>query len=113
MSQPKSFPMAEEIPPGFWEIGVADLSELGPEVRVIDVRELPELAQLPALEGAEHAPMSSLQPVIDEWSTDAAYVIVCAGGVRSANVALYMQQKGFADVVSLRGGMMDYAMRRR
>lgn len=113
MSQPQSFPTAQATPSGFWEIGVDDLAELADSVRVIDIREANELAMMPALENAEHCAMSLMQPVIDTWAPDEAIVLVCAGGVRSANVAMYMQRKGFNNVVSLRGGMMDVTMRGR
>ena len=111
MTQPKSFATAEQIPPGFWEITIDDVAGLDDGVRLIDVREPNELAAVPMLPGAESAPMSSIQHEIPKWDTSDAVVLICAGGVRSARVALYMQQQGFDNVVSLRGGMMAHQMR--
>lgn len=108
MNPPRSFPHAVLIPPGFWEVAIEDLPPRE-EVRVIDIREAPELAMIPLIEGAEHHPMSTIGEVLHQWDRDEAIVVLCAAGVRSARVVLYMISVGFTNAVSLGGGIYELA----
>lgn len=103
------FPNAIACPGGFFEITVEDLKEVGPEVRQIDVREAGELVgNMGLLPNAEHVPMGQIPAASEAWDKDEALAIICRSGGRSARVALWLQQEGFTNVVSLRGGMIDW-----
>src|SRR5215813_2591794 len=82
---------------------LADLGQAG--TIVLDVREPDEYDQ-GALPGAIHIPRGHLESQIESRvpDHDAAVVIYCAGGVRSAFAARTLQDLGYRDVVSMAGG---------
>ena len=57
--------------------------------------------------GAIHMPLGSVPERTDELDSSKSYIVVCKGGVRSANACEYLKEKGF-DVTNLEGGMMAY-----
>lgn len=72
-----------------WEVQTASISEDGFTLACIPMREIPErLAGLRAAHGADH-PIACL----------------CHHGMRSLQVANYLAQSGFSDVVNLQGGI--------
>lgn len=83
------------------EVTAAELSALlAAGVRVLDIRELPELAE-GTVRGAEHAPMGQLLAAPDP-ALDGA-VLYCAAGTRSASAQRALAEQGIR-VRSLRGG---------
>ena len=46
-----------------------------------------------------------LDEILNEWSPDTSIVCYCHHGIRSLNAAAFLQQKGFTDVSSMRGGI--------
>src|SRR5256885_17192149 len=72
---------------------------------VLDVREPDEYEQ-GALPGAIHIPRGNLESNVENRISDRAgpVVVYCAGGTRSAFAAKTMQDLGYRDVVSVKGG---------
>lgn len=79
------------------------------KLRVIDVRQMPEIAQ-GTVPKAEALPLHTLPERVHELSRDEKLVVVCRSGVRSAQACLFLQQNGFTNVYNLRGGMMNWTM---
>ncbi len=83
-----------------------DLAALGPDVRLIDVRE-------PAEWGAGHVPFAELIPLgtvpehLDRFDGSPTYVI-CRSGGRSGQACAYAADRGH-DVVNVVGGMIAWA----
>ncbi len=71
---------------------------------VLDVREPEELA-LARFPGAVEIPMSQIVSRVDELGRDAEIVVLCHHGVRSAQVAAFLADQGFARVANLVGGI--------
>ncbi len=100
----------EDLGPSPFEVQV-DPSALiqrmgqGEEMLFIDVRQADELAQTGMIEGAVHIPTQDLPHRLDELDKDAETVLYCAAGVRSLDAALFLREKGFANVWSLGGGL--------
>jgi rhodanese-related sulfurtransferase len=89
------------------EVDVADVQTMaadGKPLVVLDVRE-PNETNLGRARGAVVIPRGLLEGSIEAAiPRDARVVIVCASGNRSALAADTMQQMGYSDVASLRGG---------
>ncbi|MDQ4075877.1 MAG: molybdopterin-synthase adenylyltransferase MoeB [Chloroflexota bacterium] len=90
------------------EISVHELREQmqnGKSLRVLDIRERDEFDQ-GYVPGAKFIPRGHLEMQVEEWEPDrdAPIAIYCAGGVRSAFAAKTLQEMGYDDVVSVRGG---------
>lgn len=97
--------------PPFQEAAPREISERlarGDDLVLIDVREPYEL-QLAAIDGAQSYPMSRAWEWIDALPRDRALVIVCHHGVRSAQVAYALTQRGYAHVINLAGGINRWA----
>jgi len=71
---------------------------------LIDVRE-PSEYDYCRIEGAQLKPMGDLMTWINELDKEAAIVCQCHTGVRSLQVARYLQRLGFKKVFNLRGGI--------
>lgn len=71
---------------------------------VLDVREAWELgtARLPDV---LHIPMREIPARFEEIDRDRSVVCLCHHGARSMQVALFLQQRDFADVCNLSGGI--------
>ena len=89
------------------EISVRELADRlrGPNPpRLIDVREPNEWAYC-RIAGAELKPMSAIMSWMPELDRTTELVIQCHSGVRSWQVAQYLQAHGFQRVINLRGGI--------
>ncbi len=93
------------------EIDVTELAQWvqdpGHALRVIDVREMHEIAtgKMPA---AVPLPLGTLPAKVHELPKHEKLVLVCRSGARSAHACQFLQQHGFSDVYNLRGGMMAW-----
>lgn len=95
------------------QIDVSELQDLvatlggSPPAMLLDVREQWELAfgqiQVP---GAAHLaiPMNALAQRIDELDRAQPVICICHHGMRSAQVAAFLERQGFEAVYNLRGG---------
>ncbi|NLD55670.1 MAG: sulfurtransferase [Burkholderiaceae bacterium] len=71
---------------------------------VLDVREPWELA-VASLPDAVAIPMRSIPAALDRLDPQRTTVCMCHHGARSLQVALFLEQHGFRDVVNLTGGI--------
>lgn len=94
---------------GYREVEVTDVAtERGP-IRLVDVREPSERnGLLGHIAGAELVPLGTVDGASARWPRDAALVLVCRSGGRSARAAALLARKGFTRVMSLRGGMLAW-----
>src|SRR4051812_33866768 len=90
------------------EIGPQDLLRRlsgGSPPRLLDVREDFEV-ESGVIPGARHIPMGELSARLPELGDPSApLVVVCEHGVRSLHVVRALRSLGYADPVSLAGGM--------
>ncbi|MCG3400809.1 rhodanese-like domain-containing protein [Staphylococcus massiliensis] len=75
-------------------------------VNIVDVREDEEV-QMGMIPDAKHIKMGEIPDNLKEFNEKDTYYIVCAGGVRSAKVVDYLNDKGI-DAVNVEGGMKAY-----
>lgn len=75
---------------------------------LLDVREDHEVA-ICTLPGAIHIPLNQLPLRASELPTDQPIVVYCHHGGRSAQAALYLMNKGHADIHNLAGGIHGWA----
>ena len=82
-----------------------EVREIPPHAPLIDVRTSPERAQS-AIPNSTHFELDRIlageNPNIE---ADAAAIIYCASGIRSAQAVDVLRKRGFTNVVSLRGGI--------
>ncbi|MEL6891190.1 MAG: rhodanese-like domain-containing protein [Actinomycetota bacterium] len=88
------------------EISVDDLAALGPDVRLIDVREEHEWVEA----RAPHAvlvPLGTVPDQLDQFDGSPTYVI-CRSGARSLRACEFAAAQGH-DVVNVAGGTLAWA----
>lgn len=79
------------------------------ELTVLDVRE-PWEFDTAHIAGSKLIPMNEIPARVNqELDPEDHIVVMCHHGVRSANVAAWMQQQGFERVQSLRGGIDQWS----
>ena len=83
-----------------------DLLDANEDLNIIDVREDFEVEH-GMIPGAINIPLGSIPERVEELDSSKEYIMVCKGGVRSANAAEYLESQGFK-VINLEGGMMAY-----
>jgi rhodanese-related sulfurtransferase len=79
-------------------------------VVLLDVREDWEM-KLCRLDNSTHIPIEEIELRVDELSREDDIVVYCHHGVRSAAVADYLRQLGYARAVNLAGGVDEWARR--
>lgn len=84
------------------------LNEQDAALRVIDVRQMPEIAA-GTVPGAEAVPLHTLPLKMNDLRRNEKLVLVCRSGARSAQACMFLAQQGFDNVYNLRGGMMAWA----
>lgn len=75
---------------------------------LLDVRE-PSEYQICRIEGSELVPMRQIPGHIDNLDSDRETVVICHHGVRSYQVALYLERYGFKNLINLSGGVAAWA----
>ena len=91
------------------EISANQLKEklrLHEEIQIIDVREPDEYAVKNI--GATLIPLATLADNLNKINPNIPIVVHCQGGSRSKKAAQLLMEKGFQNVVSLKGGMREY-----
>jgi len=84
------------------------IEDHGDSIRVIDVRQHPEIAA-GTVPGAAAVPLHTLPIRLNDLSRQQKLVMVCRSGARSAQACMFLAQQGFDEVYNLRGGMMAWA----
>lgn len=85
---------------------IIQLLDANEDLNIIDVREDFEVEH-GMIPGAINIPLGQIPERVAELDSSKSYIVVCKGGVRSANACEYLQEQGF-DVTNLDGGMMSY-----
>lgn len=75
---------------------------------LLDVRE-PWEYQLCHIAGSQPIPMASVPTRLSELDAAAEMVVICHHGGRSAQVAMFLERQGFANVINLEGGVAGWA----
>lgn len=75
---------------------------------LLDVREDVEFG-ICHLPGSQHIPMHEITQRTNEIDDEAPTVVICHHGMRSMQVALYLEQLGFAKLYNLQGGIDAWA----
>jgi len=75
---------------------------------LLDVRE-PWEFEICRLDGATLLPMRSIPSALEQLDPQRETVVVCHHGIRSRQVALYLEHQGFASVINLQGGVAAWA----
>ncbi|MBN6035444.1 rhodanese-like domain-containing protein [Amycolatopsis sp. 195334CR] len=88
------------------EVPTVDVPELPAEFALLDVRENYEWAAGHA-PGAVHIPMSELPGRVAELPAADQLFVICRSGVRSANVAAWLNGQG-REAVNVAGGMQSW-----
>ena len=77
------------------EINVNEIERIV-EPTIIDVREDYELEETGTLKGAIHIPMDEIPDRLKEIPKDREIYVLCRSGVRSYNVAKYLEERGYS-----------------
>lgn len=83
----------------------ADLSSVGPDALVIDVREPGEFAG-ERLAGSVNIPLSRLEAEAARLPKDKPVVVLCRSGRRSEEASRRLEDLGFKDVHVVKGGLL-------
>jgi rhodanese-related sulfurtransferase len=75
---------------------------------LLDVREQWEFNHC-RIEGSQLMPMQTVPLRLDELDPGKRIVCICHHGARSMQVGLFLESKGFANVVNLNGGVAAWA----
>jgi len=75
---------------------------------LLDVRE-PSEYDVCRIKGSQLVPMRQIPGHIDALDSARETVVICHHGVRSYQVALYLERYGFDNVINLRGGVAAWA----
>ncbi len=78
------------------------------EVTLIDVRE-PHEYEICKIEGSKLIPLGEIGDRSDELNPDEEIVVQCHHGGRSMKAATILKEKGFKNVVNLKGGIDEWA----
>jgi rhodanese-related sulfurtransferase len=82
--------------------------ESGERPVLLDVREQWEYNHC-RIEGSQLMPMQTVPQRVGELDPARRIVCICHHGARSMQVGLFLESKGFADVVNLSGGIAAWA----
>jgi rhodanese-related sulfurtransferase len=85
------------------EVGVEELESRSPQAGLLDVREPEEYAH-GHVPGTVNLPQADLATRLAEVPRDRPVYLICQGGFRSLRAAQFLRQRGFEDVVSVKGG---------
>lgn len=93
------------------EISATQLKSLlddGEKPTLLDVREAWECG-ICSIDGAIVIPMNDIPSRQNELDKEASIVTICHHGMRSQNVAFFLEQNGFNHITNLVGGMDAWA----
>ena len=75
---------------------------------LLDVRE-PWEYRICHIEGSRLIPMREIPSAFPSLDSQQETIVICHHGIRSRQVALYLEQQGFSDIVNLEGGVAGWA----
>ena len=82
--------------------------ETGDKPVLLDVREQWEFNHC-RIDGSQLMPMQTVPLRLNELDPAKRIVCICHHGARSMQVGLFLESRGFADVVNLNGGVAAWA----
>jgi len=94
------------------QISARDLSQRlasGEPPLVLDVREPGEIA-IARMPGAVEIPMNDVPRRLAELPAEREIVVVCHHGMRSAQVAVFLADRGYGRVLNLAGGIDGWSL---
>ncbi len=98
---------------GYFEVRPSDVAARN-DVQFVDVRDEKELLSVGHIHGVRHVPMARVLDGSLPLQRDAAVVLVCDNGRKSASCATALvRDHGFAEVYHLVGGMVRWAAEER
>ena len=86
-----------------------DRREQGELWQVLDVRE-PWEVEIARIDGAQLIPMSEVPGRLAELARDEPVAVLCHSGGRSARVAAFLADQGFARVANVAGGIDAWSL---
>jgi rhodanese-related sulfurtransferase len=86
-----------------------DRRAAGHPLALLDVREDWELALAPVPSEVVHIPMGEISHRIGELDSERETVVICRSGARSAQVARFLEARGFNSVFNLAGGILAWS----
>ncbi len=98
--------MIEPITPAELKSWLEDAGRESPVV--IDVREVWEHA-LARVDGTRHMPMQTIPSRLGELDAERPHVLMCHHGMRSYQVAQFLENQGFGHLYNLSGGIDAWA----
>jgi adenylyltransferase/sulfurtransferase len=78
--------------------------DAGEPVELVDVRE-PFEYEIARIDGAKLVPLGEITERLDELKREKPIVVHCHSGMRSAQAVQLLQERGFANVYNLEGGI--------
>ena len=106
---------AQKLPKDTGVIRLYERIERGKNpILLLDVREEDEFrGHLGHIEGSYHVPLDELEPRMAELETfkHSEIITICRCGGRSLTAAAFLEDRGFEEVTSLRGGMIAWNSR--
>jgi len=88
----------------------ADLLQAKPANTILlDVREPAEL-ELASVQGALHIPMNEIPARLAEIDKTKTIICLCHSGGRSAQVAAFLEHRGYPSVINLLGGIHGWSL---
>ena len=75
---------------------------------LLDIREKWEF-EICHIESSQNIPMGNIPDEIKDLDTDMETVVICHHGARSLQVAMYLESKGFGNIINLDGGVDAWA----
>jgi rhodanese-related sulfurtransferase len=84
------------------------LDRADPPPLLLDVRE-PWEFDICHLTGARLIPMRGIPAALDQLDRQQEMVVICHHGIRSRQVALFLQYQGFEKVINMQGGMAAWS----
>ncbi|HZV99274.1 MAG TPA: rhodanese-like domain-containing protein [Methylophilaceae bacterium] len=94
---------------GYQEIEATELNEMlaKQKLLLVDVRNEDEVAR-GIIPGAMHVPLAMIPVKFESLNGDEALVFYCHSGIRSAQAAAFVSNKGRQHVFNLRGGVLAW-----
>ncbi len=75
---------------------------------LLDVREVWEY-EIGHIEGSSNISMSNVQRMLESLKPDDEIVVICHHGIRSFQIANYLEDNGYKKIVNLTGGVDAWA----
>ncbi len=98
----------ETVVPEINPIELKQRLEKGDSITMLDVREEFEI-KISNLKNAIHIPMNSVEDRLEELNPQDEFIVYCSIGLRSARICNLLKERGFNNVLNLKGGINAWA----